>query len=214
MRTLAGAGWGSLRRTLYYAARVGDTAVAPARLMGMNAFMKGLFGAAAAILVASVAAQFGYGFQGGVKYRTFDSGALSAITAPRQQVINNEAEFQTYWRQHTGSPLGAPGGIEWGKELLIAIHLGNRPTAGYQVYVEGIERPTPNDLVVRFVESQPPKGTFSAAMITSPWVLVRVERAGGNIRFQGRVQQSSVIVLGSPKHTNCGCTCGCGCTGG
>ncbi|MCO5296427.1 MAG: protease complex subunit PrcB family protein [Fimbriimonadaceae bacterium] len=177
----------------------------------MNAFLKGFFGAAAAILVATVAAQLGYGFQTGVRYRTFDSGVLSAITTPRQQVLNNEAEFQTYWRQHTGSAASAPRGIEWGKELLIAIHLGNRPTAGYQVYVEGIDRPTPNDLVVRFVESQPPKGMAAATMITSPWVLVRVERAGGNIRFQSRVQQSSVIVLGSSKHTNCGCTCGCGC---
>lgn len=176
----------------------------------MNAFLRGFLGAMAAILVATAVAQFGYGLQG-VNYRTFDSGVISRITTPRQQVINNEAELQSYWLQHTGSALSAPRGIEWGKELLLAIHVGSRPSSGYQVYVESISRPTPNDLVVRYVESQPPKGMLNAAMMTSPWVLVRVERAGGNFRFQGRVQQSSVIVLGSPQHSNCGCKCGCGC---
>ena len=174
----------------------------------MNSFMKGMLGAIVGTVVATGGAQFGQSFQAPVKYRTFDSGTSSAIQHRGLRTINNEAEFQTYWAQHSGSAANAPRGIEWGKELLIAINLGSRPSSGYAVYVETIARPTPNDLVVRYVESQPPKGSINAAVMTSPWVLVRMERAGGNIRFEGRVTKGRIIQI-APKP--CGCTGACPC---
>lgn len=173
----------------------------------MNTFLKGFLGAVAGTLVATGGAQLGQSFQAPLKWRTFDSGSSSGIQHRALQVLNNEAEFQTYWAKHAGSPANAPRGIEWGKELLIAINVGSKPSSGYAVYVETIDRPTPNDLVVKYVETKPPTGSINASVMTSPWVLVRMERAGGNIRFQGRVATARVIQVTPPQ---CGCKCACG----
>ena len=180
-----------------------------ARQTHMNAFFKGMLGALVGTLVATGGAQWGAGTQAPLKYRTFNSGVHSNIQHSGLRVLNNDAEFQSYWAQLTGSAANAPRGIEWGKELLIAINLGTRSSGGYQVYVERIDRPKPNDIVVHYVESQPAPGSVNTAVMTSPWVLVRMDRAGGNIQFQGRVTKSRVIQIAPPA--KCGCTCGCGC---
>lgn len=178
----------------------------------MNSFMKGLLGAIVGTLVATGGAQWGQSFQTPIKWRTFDSGTTSRIQARSMRVLNNEAEFQTYWAQHTGSAADAPKGVEWGKELLIAIHSGVKTSGGYTVYVETMDRPTPNDIVVKFVEVKPPAGSVNITLMTSPWVLVRMERAGGNIRFQGR-EVTGRIIQSPPPQCGCKCACGrCGCS--
>jgi hypothetical protein len=146
-----------------------------------------------------------------IKWSTLQSGQHSRIERPTTRVLNNEAELQAYWRDAMGeSPTAAPRGIEFGKEMLLAIHLGDRPTGGYKVHVQSISRTRAAELTVEYVETEPAPGSANIQVRTSPWTLVRMERSAGNLNFRKRTQTSRYAVLPAPPACGCCSACGCG----
>lgn len=152
------------------------------------------------ILVTCAQAQYGFGPLDIVKWSTFDSGQNSQAKGLLTRVINNEAEFQAYWSKYQGqAPYTAPRGIQWGKEMLIAIHIGERSTGGYKVHVDSIKRERSSELVLSYVETTPSGPTTQA--LTSPWTIVKMDRTAGNPVFRKRTQKERSIEV----------TKGCGC---
>lgn len=117
--------------------------------------------------------------QGPVVFDTYQSGQHGNIDKEQNQVLLTEGAFQTYWKALTGES-NAPREIKWNNEFLIAINLGQRPTNGYKVFVESIERVRGN-LQVNIVEIAP--GGVAGTVMTSPWTIIRVNRTPGNITF-------------------------------
>jgi hypothetical protein len=161
-------------------------------------------------LAGTVSAQAGFGALDTVRWSTFRSGTYSKADQPTNRIINNEAEFQTYWaRFHGEAPYQAPRGIEWGKELLIAIHLGERSSGGYSVYVQSIKRTRAAEITIEFVEETPAKGGANLTVITSPWTIVRMNRTAGNPVFKKRTETARRgIIVVSPCDCCSRCTCG------
>lgn len=93
--------------------------------------------------------------------------------------------------------------VDWNKEMVIGIFLGERKTGGYKVYVETIDRTTAAVAVVKVVEQKPVKDAMVTEAITSPFILIAIEKPGVvDWQFSSRTSTS-----GWTPGAGCGCEC-------
>ncbi len=115
-----------------------------------------------------------------VPFKTLESGMQSAIEGPREVVVRTAAEWKSACKaQAPDRPCAA---IDFSRLTVIGVFLGSRPTAGYSVEIERIDRDG-DALVVRYHERKPGPGDMVAQMITAPYRLVTIDRFTGPIRF-------------------------------
>jgi len=67
--------------------------------------------------------------------------------------------------------------------MIVAVFLGNRPTAGYGVDISRV-RDDQGTLVVQYRETQPGPDQITAQILTSPYHIVAVPKHAGAIRFE------------------------------
>jgi hypothetical protein len=113
--------------------------------------------------------------QSAVPVRSLDKGPMSQIDATRQAVARTPAEWNTLWTEHAGDR-GRPA-VDLSKDMVVAIFLGTRPSAGFSVEIVGA-REEGSALVVQYRESRPQPGTLAAQVLTSPYHIVAVPKHG------------------------------------
>jgi len=111
----------------------------------------------------------------GIVWRSYKASAFSQATAAKEVVIQTQGAFDTYWRELTGDR-AAPRDIDFTKELLIAVQLGQRNSGGFKALIRSIERTRPNEITVSYEEHRPAPGGLATTVMTSPFEIVRVER--------------------------------------
>lgn len=120
-----------------------------------------------------------------IRWRAYHSGQHSSVDNESTFVMNNQAEFERYWQSafgKQGTPI--PRDVKWGEEMLVAVHLGTRNSGGYSVFVQSIQRTSANTITVRYCERKPASGSANITVLTSPYEIVRMNRAGGNLKFE------------------------------
>jgi hypothetical protein len=116
-----------------------------------------------------------------VEMVTVNSDRMSGVDRAQQVVIRTDAEWQRLWRDHApGRPAPA---VDFTKQMVLAVFLGSRPSAGYGVQITDVQS-AGSDLVVRWLETRPAAGTSSATVMTAPSHLVAVPRRDGAVRFE------------------------------
>ncbi len=113
---------------------------------------------------------------------TIARGGVSNIMEPRQVVIRSAGDWDTLWREHAGPDAEAPA-VDFGREMVVGVFLGSRNTGGYSVEITGVDR-TAGTIVVHYAERTPERGMMLAQVITSPFELVKVPRADGEVKFE------------------------------
>ena len=123
-----------------------------------------------------------------LNWRTYMCDTTAGGSSEFTRVIRSPREWDTYWRTifRTGA---APSDIDWNTEMLLVIHLGNRPTDGYDVLVDGIE-PIRNGFGIIYLERAPSEGQRVRKTPTSPYTIIRVPRLEGDIQFRKRTWRS------------------------
>jgi VWFA-related protein len=112
---------------------------------------------------------------------TINTDMMSGIAQPEQVVVRTAAEWQALWQRHApGRP--APT-VDFGKQMVVAVFLGTRPSGGYQVEIAGV-RQEGNTLVVQWSERRPGPGQMAAQVMTAPAHIVAVPRHEGEVRFE------------------------------
>ena len=73
--------------------------------------------------------------------------------------------------------------VDFSREMVVAVFLGSRPTAGYGVE---IVRAVGNSgtLVVEYVETAPSRDAITAQVLTAPYHLAAIPKHDGEVRFQ------------------------------
>jgi hypothetical protein len=96
-----------------------------------------------------------------------------------------EGLWKEIWKQHVSAmPVPPPmPRIDFKREMLVCVFLGDRPSAGFAVMVEGAELEG-DMLTIRVVEQKPPEGSFQAQLVTRPFDIVRLERYDGKKRLE------------------------------
>lgn len=112
---------------------------------------------------------------------TVTQGATSGIEEPRQAVVRTAAEWQALWKEHApGQP--APS-VDLTQSMVVAVFLGSRPTAGFEVEITAVRQEGART-VVDYVERRPSRDEFTAQVLTSPFHIVRAIRATGEVEFR------------------------------
>lgn len=120
-----------------------------------------------------------------VQMQTLNADLMSGISRAEHVVARDEKQWQTLWQRHApGRPAPA---VDFTRNMVLAVFLGSRPSAGYQVEISAV-RLEGNTLVVQWREAAPGPGQAAAQVMTSPSHLVTVPRHAGDIRFEQAAQ--------------------------
>lgn len=101
-------------------------------------------------------------------------------------VVKTEGEWQSLWAQHTGKAEEKAPAVDFSKEMVVGVFLGERRKAGYSVDCKVVVIPTEAgevslapkaDSMVVFYKEVAPKGGFAADVVISPFVLRKVKKA-------------------------------------
>ena len=121
-----------------------------------------------------------------VPFQTVAKGYQSGISEPLEIVARNQADWTALWKKHASTesnPPPAPA-IDFGKEMVVAVFLGERPTGGHDIEITSVERSGDN-LVVSFVERSPQPGGVVTQAFTQPFHIVRVAaQSSGTVNFR------------------------------
>jgi hypothetical protein len=119
--------------------------------------------------------------QGEKPLRILDKGEQSNMDDSRQAVVRSPEEWQALWRLH--APDRPQPAVDFSREMVAAVFLGTRPTAGFSIEILDW-REESGALVVRYRETRPAKGLLTAQVITSAYAIVALPRRDGAVRFE------------------------------
>jgi hypothetical protein len=121
-----------------------------------------------------------------VPFQTVAKGARSGVVEAAQMVVRTQAEWSALWQKHSSfemNPTQAPA-IDFNKELVIGIFLGQKPTGGYDVEIAGAEQ-SDGMLTVSFREKSPRPGAILTQAFTQAFHIVRIDINGTTaVRFR------------------------------
>jgi hypothetical protein len=112
-------------------------------------------------------------------------GAFSGIQTPKQLAITNETQWAEVWREHISrrEPKPEPPKIDFSKQTVLFVGLGEKRTGGYGVEIGGIQREKDKTIVT--VKTRKPKpGGFQIQAITAPFIIAAVPRIEGKAEFK------------------------------
>lgn len=148
-----------------------------------------------------------------VTWRTYKAGTASKAEKQTIEVITSLGAYQRYLGAYAPQGAGDGRDIDWGKEELVAIHLGTRNSGGYSVEVSSIKKVKPNEALVSWAELTPAKGVSHTQALTSPWTIVRLNRPGTRLTFSGTKREGrlpgGIQIIGTPGHGSCRCCEAC-----
>jgi hypothetical protein len=131
-----------------------------------------------------------------VSFEAYSSGPYSLVNRQSLFVLNDERDLARHWEQALGRPADSiPGGIDWNRQKLVAVHLGQRRTGGYGIIVAGMRRTENGTVAVRAVERRPVPGSFVTQVITSPFVILKVVRRADNFKLSVVPQEPTGAII-------------------
>ncbi len=133
----------------------------------------------------------------GTKILTFetilkrDGGYTEALKERREVLINTPAELQGLWSElHVGEvPQPAPPSVDFSRNSIVAIVLGERTTGGYSVEISSIIMDN-GDANVIATERRPGRGCFVSEALTTPAHLVKTAKITGSVAFNVRTLET------------------------
>ena len=130
--------------------------------------------AIAALLVAVL--------QASLPMRSLDQGQESGIEAAKQVSARSALEWDALWKQHASAR--ARPSVDFTKEVVAAVFLGSRPSAGYGVQIVGV-RQEGSALVVSYRETRPAPDALTAQVLTSPYHIVAIPKGSTtDVKFE------------------------------
>jgi len=127
----------------------------------------------------------------GLVWRTLSKGLVSGIREERRMVIRNEADFYRLWAEHAAEMphVALPPDVDFRREMVIFVAMGNRPTGGYSVSVVDAEV-RGDRLRVLVALREPRSGTLQIQQETQPYQMIALPAVAAPVRFR-RVQEAA-----------------------
>lgn len=113
--------------------------------------------------------------------RTVSQDTMSRVGEAGEVVVRTPEEWTALWRRHAGDA-PAPK-VDFATSMVVAVFLGTRMTAGFQVEITGARRDG-EGWVIEWTERRPARGDVTAQVLTSPAHIVALPKTAGAIRFE------------------------------
>jgi hypothetical protein len=108
----------------------------------------------------------------------------SGFDEPAELVIRDRAALEAGWARVFNQVQGNPApAVDFARETVILVALGNRATGGHDVRVNAVAR-SADGAVVRYSAASPGPGCITTQALTSPVDVVRAPRIAGSVRFE------------------------------
>jgi hypothetical protein len=143
----------------------------------------------AGLLALAVSALAAEQPEGKSELRILSNRPRSTMDQPLRTVLRSEAEWKklsakAFAVKPAPAPAGGEGtapkspvaGVDWSREMVVAIFLGIKPTSGYRVAITDA-RPVEGKLVVSYSERAPAKGDITLQVLTAPYALAVVPKS-------------------------------------
>ena len=121
-----------------------------------------------------------------ISFCTIDKGSQSGIKEQRFVVVKTEKEWEDLWRLHKGTflPEQRIPSVDLKQEMIIGVFSGEKRTGGYRIEITKIEENgEKRQLIVFFLESQPPSRAMVTEALTQPYHIVRTRRIELPVKF-------------------------------
>jgi uncharacterized membrane protein len=112
---------------------------------------------------------------------TIGRGAASRVAEPRRVIARTEEEWRSLWAAHAGPAADAPV-VDMTAVTIAAAFAGQKPSAGHSVEIVAAEDAGPG-VTLTVEERGPGPDMVAAAIITSPFHIVAVPRAAGEVSW-------------------------------
>jgi len=118
-----------------------------------------------------------------VSFSTVELGVSSGIREPTRVVARTSREWLVVWARHA-QPVGAvvPPPVDFSRDMVVGVFMGERDTGGYQIEITGVER-TAEVLRVQYQVREPEPGAVLTQALTQPFHLVRLARDDAFVSF-------------------------------
>ena len=128
-----------------------------------------------AILLAAI-------LQATMPMRSIERGVTSNMDDSRQAAVRTAGEWSRLWTQHGGERTRPA--VDFSTEVVVAVFMGSRPTAGFSIEVVRVREEGPA-LVVSYKETRPAPDSVAAQILTSPFHIVAVPKgATTDVKFE------------------------------
>ncbi len=141
------------------------------------------------IMMTLAAVSFGQN----VAYRTIASGTNATEKQQRMFHITDQSAFENYLAiaQSTSRPK-----VDFYKDRVVAIFLGTRSTGGYSASVRSVSV-VANVATIEVVEATPGRDEITTQALTSPWVMIAIDRSVLDFKLNiTKVQKDGGILVG------------------
>ena len=118
-----------------------------------------------------------------VPFSNVELGVSSGIRDPTRVVVRTSREWLLVWARHARS-VGAvvPPPVDFSRDMVVGVFMGERDTGGYQIEITGVER-TAEVLRVQYRVREPEPGAVLTQALTQPFHLIRLARDDAFVSF-------------------------------
>jgi hypothetical protein len=111
-------------------------------------------------------------------------GTMSGVTEAAQRVVRSQAEWDQLWGQMTANQVPPPPApkVNWSKEMVIALFMGERPTGGFQTAVKSVTT-SAKEILVSYEETAPAPDAVTIQALTQPYTVAVIPRSNLPVRF-------------------------------
>jgi PrcB C-terminal len=108
---------------------------------------------------------------------TVAKGYRSGIHKPLETVIRNQDEWNVFWKRHSSTDTNSASVpiINFDREMVVGIFLGEKSTGGYEVEIVRAEL-SGSSLYFYYREKSPPPGAMVTQALTQPFHLVKIPK--------------------------------------
>jgi PrcB C-terminal len=111
-----------------------------------------------------------------LSFQTIVKGYRSGVRESLQTAARNQAEWDSLWKKHsveTNPP--PPPFVDFKKQIVVAVFLGEKPTGGYDVEIVRAEQ-SDGALVLHYREKNPLPGSIAIQALTQPFHIIQIVR--------------------------------------
>ncbi|MEE8419749.1 MAG: protease complex subunit PrcB family protein [Dehalococcoidales bacterium] len=115
-----------------------------------------------------------------LSFETIDKGSSSGIETGERLVIESAADWEDLWGEHTALRTPAPAlpGIDFSRQMVIAVFSGLKSTGGYSVEITEI-RATNRELNIVYQVTEPGPDDMVTEAETQPFHIIKIGRVDG-----------------------------------
>lgn len=117
---------------------------------------------------------------------TIAHGKASPIDDTLRLVIHDSTALHEFMEQNGLADEAERWRTDFGRQSVIVVTMGERPTSGYDICVDSI-RPAPGGATVHVTRAE---GSYGATVMTHPWHVVRTRTKDGPYTFSETVEDA------------------------